>query len=103
MVVESLAILAVILVMAAMFARSGRRIFSAFTLPLCSIPLFHIVGRVFRLSNIAVLDIAGFVVGVLLCLLFSKAFEQKRSRVGYLVFCCAFMAALLVAYLINAG
>lgn len=102
MVGESLAIIAVILVMAAMLARAGKHVFAAFTLPLISIPAFHLLGAMFRLSGwMALLDVVGLAVGLGLCVLFARAFRSKKARYGYLVFCVVFLVALLAAYLMN--
>lgn len=100
MVGESLAIIAVILVMAAMVARSGRHLFSALTLPLITIPVFHLVGSmVGPRSWLPVLDGVALLMGCALCVFFSRSIVSKRGRKGYLLFCVAFMVALLIAYL----
>lgn len=102
MVGMSVAIIAVILALAAMIARSGRRMFSAFTLPFISIPVLHLVGTALRMSGrLHLFDIAGLVIGLLLSFLFSRAFRAQRSKLFYFVFCCCFLVALLVAYLIH--
>lgn len=104
MVGESLAIVAVIFVMAAMLARAGKHVFAAFTMPLISIPVVHLIGVVFRLQSwMALLDVIGLLVGLGLCFLLSRAFRSKKARVGYLVFCGIFLVALLAAYLMNLG
>lgn len=99
MVGESLAIIAVIVVLAAMLARRGTGFFAAVTLPLISVPLFHLIGTVvLRRRYVLACEIAGLVVGLVLCYLFSRALPQKRSRWGYLLFCWTFTVALAVAY-----
>lgn len=102
MVGISLAIIAVILVLAAMIARTGRRVFSAFTLPLISIPVMYLVGAALRMgSRLYLFEIAGLIIGLILCFLFSRAFRSPRARVGYFAFCCFFLVALLIAYLLR--
>lgn len=98
---ESLAIIAVIMVMEVMLVRRGKRDFVLATLPLVGVPLFHLLGSVFRLYRYLVcIDVAGLVVGFGLCAFLSKGFVTRRGRVGYLLFCGVFMAALLLAYLL---
>lgn len=99
MIGESLAIIAVILVLAAMLAKSGRHIFAAFTLPLVSVPIFYLIGS-FTGSYLQhnILNIIGFLLGAGLCVLSSRLFRSRRSRTAYLLFCILFMAALLLAY-----
>lgn len=102
MIGESFAIIAVILVLAAMIARSGRRLFSAFTLPLISIPALHLIGAALRVGpSLYLLDIAGLVVGLVLCFLCSRAFRSRKARMGYFAFCCFFLVALEIAYLMQ--
>lgn len=102
MVGESLAIIVVIFGMAFMFARSGKRIFASFTLPLVSIPLLHLIGVMLRFTAwLLIFDLAGLVIGATLCIIFSRAFRAKRNRIGYLFFCLAFMVALMIAFVLR--
>ena len=99
---ESLAIIAVIAVMAVMLARRGKRGFALVTLPLVGVPLFHLLGTIFRQYRyLVMIDIAGLAVGFCLCVVLSRGFTTRRGRVGYLVFSGVFMAALLLAYLLH--
>lgn len=110
MVGESLAIIAVILVMAAMSVRSGKRELALLTLPLTSVSLFHLLGAVMykALRNsmlplrmlFSIIDIAGLLAGAVLCVVLSRSIRTRRGRWAYLVFTLFFLAALTVAYLL---
>lgn len=102
MVGETLAIIAVILVLAAMMARSGRIIFSAITLPLISLPVLHLVGTLLKLGAAVIyFDIIGLLFGIILCFVFSKAFRTRGAQIIYLSSCGIFTIALFISYYIN--
>lgn len=101
MVGESLAIIAVIIVLAVMVARRGKHRFAAITLPLVSIPALHLVGRALRMNSLP-WNIAGLLIGVALCILSSRKFSESRSvSVAYLFFCLFFLIGLFIAYWVN--
>jgi len=112
---ESLAIIAVILVMIAMFVRSKRRGMALLCLPLVSVPLFHLaytvtgpIGRGlgrsfgwdFPTMNIGLI-IIGAVVGAAACAMFSRIIPTRRGATGYLVLTLLFQVAIGIGYAIN--
>lgn len=100
MVGESLAIIAVIVVMAFMAARRGKRLFAMITLPLTSIPVLYLLSWVLRLNSLPFI-ITGLIAGVFVCGFFSRGFTgSPYGRAGYLVFCVVFLVALFLAYLL---
>lgn len=110
MIGQSLAIIAVIMVMVFMFLRSGRREITFFVLPLISVSLFHLLGAaVYRwlaesefstMTLYCAIDIAGLIAGILSCAFLSRAIVNKRIRIVYLVCCVVFLTALTVAYVL---
>lgn len=108
MIAQSFAIIAVILVMAFMFLRTGRRAGALFTLPLISVSAFHLLGYaiywVFVASPISAeylhvaLDVFGLVVGTMLCWILSRAINVKKLRYVYFLSCFVFLALLTIAY-----
>lgn len=105
-----MAIVAVILVMAFMFLRAKRKFFAVMVLPLVSIPLFHIIGRMtfelFRFMDVelnvflCMADLVGLLVGAVLCLVLSRGFPGGKGRAAYLVCCGVFLLALTGAYML---
>ncbi|MCL2055955.1 MAG: hypothetical protein FWH02_01895 [Oscillospiraceae bacterium] len=112
---ESLAVIAVILGMAAMFVRAKRRGMALLCLPLISVPLFHLahhvagpIGRGFGRSfgwdfpamNIGLI-IIGVVVGSAACAMFSRIIPTRRGTTGYLILTLLFQVAIGIGYVIN--
>ncbi len=109
MATQSLAIIAVILVMIFMFLRGGRKAGALFSLPLLSVPVFHLTGRavqsffageefqVFAVN--AAFDIGGFVLGAVLCWIMARAILSRRIKYAYFVTCAVFMGLLAAAYI----
>lgn len=103
MVGVSLAIIVLMIVLAVMLARAGRQIIAAFTAPLVSIPVLHLVSVLLRMPHRADMFAAvGLVVGVALSVLFARAFRTAKARRGYVFGSSLFLAALFIAYLLNA-
>lgn len=102
MFVESLAILAIIIVLAVMVARRGKRQFLAFVLPLISIPVLHIVAYLLDFSRFY-FDLAGLVVAVVLCVVFSFGLTERKHKIGYIAYNLVFVAALFISFQINQG
>lgn len=110
MIGQSLAIIAVILVMVFMFLRTGRRVAAIFVLPLTSVSVFHLIGAaVYRLlvaseyptmTLYCGIDLAGLLVGAILCIIFSRLIAVKRLRAVYLIFSLVFLTALCIAYIL---
>lgn len=102
MVGESLAIIAVILVMAVMLARRGRQGFALLCLPLLGVSLLHVTGSFLQLHSLLILfDVIGLALGFILCIILSKGFATRRGRGAYLLFSGVFMAALLLSYILH--
>jgi len=110
MVGESLAIIAVILIMAFMFMRSQKKTFGVLVLPLISISLFHLIGRLLHPvlgraleRNVFLFgsDVVGLIVGVVLCVLLSRGIPTRKGRSAYVAFSGFFLLALTGAYMLN--
>lgn len=111
MVSESLAIIAVLLVTAAMYLRTGKHRTAALVLPLLCVPVAtllatglaseHFVPAIGagHVSVISIL-IAGLILTVALCVLLSKNIENRPGRIAYCVVGCLFSGALVVAALL---
>lgn len=109
MVGQSFAIIVIILVMAFMFLRTGRRAGALFTLPLISASVFHLIGvgihHIFSQSALPTLglhmavDILGLAVGLVLCWVLSRAINPKKLRWAYFCSCAVFLALLTAAYI----
>lgn len=109
MVGQSFAIIVIILVMAFMFLRAGRRAGALFTLPLISVSVFHLIGvaihHVFSKSALPTvglhmaMDLLGLAVGLILCWILSRAINPKKLRWAYFCSCAVFLALLTVAYI----
>jgi hypothetical protein len=108
---ESLAIIAIILLMAGIFLRAKRKGVALLSLPLISVPVFHLatlaVAPLARgmgydaLSANRGLIIIGVVVGSAACSLLSRLIAAKRGQNVYLVLSLLFQVAIAVGYMIN--
>lgn len=95
MIVESISIILIILVASFMFARAKKVKYGIATIPLISVPVFHIIASLITplLSNdinttaiaITLADIAALVISALLLGLFSNVFSSKSTKTSYLV------------------
>jgi hypothetical protein len=103
MVGESLAIAAVIVIMAFMLARAGRQGFAVLALPLLGVPVLHLIGGLIppMAQYVRVFDLAGLAIGVTLSVVLSGTFRRRRARVGYIALVSIFLAVLTVGYLIS--
>lgn len=108
---ESVAIIAVILLMGGIFLRAKRKGMAILTLPLISVPLFHLLttlvyplarsfGYGSRTLNIG-LVVIGAVLGAAACSLLCKIIVTQRSRNVYLVLTLIFQVAIAIGYIIN--
>jgi hypothetical protein len=104
---QSIAIIAVILVMIFMFLRGGRKAGALFSLPLLSVPLLHLTGMVLRplapdafmgLVLGVAFDIAGFCLGAVTCWVMARAITVRRLRYAYFASCAVFLGLLAAAY-----
>ena len=114
LLVESIAIIAVIGIYAYMTARSGKRSLALAVLPLVIVPLFHLLSQpvssllaaVAQRDNIrAVIDVIGLALTCLLLGIFSGWFSSKRLRKGYLFICGGFsciLTCVFIHYLLGA-
>jgi hypothetical protein len=110
---ESLAIIAVILMMAGMFLRAKKKAFALLCLPLTGAPLLYLAGRILlRLSwtgaegspgALLWVTVAGAIAGGALCTLISRIIPTRKGKTGYLIFVWFFQAAMALAYIINLG
>lgn len=106
MMSESLAIVAVIVVMAAMYKRAGKGLIAAMALPLICVPLGRLISVVvLGTSGIGTLPsyifvVVGLMASVALCTAISMKLSSKKARVIYLAVSFIFSGALLIAYLI---
>jgi len=107
LVSESLAILLVILVMAVMYRRAGKKDISILALPLVCVPCARLVSAGLFGADRGdtplysyMVEAAGLVAAIFLCTLLSRNLESRSVRVVYLAFSFVFSAALNVAYLI---
>lgn len=104
MVVESYAIIAVMLLMILLLARAGKQQAVLFTVPLMSVPVFHLIGIALQLQVHKLLFAAiGLLAGLALSFLFSHWFKTRRGKAGYFFICLSFLAALFFAYYLNLG
>ena len=102
MVGVSLAIIVLIIVLAVMLARAGRRPIIVFTVPVVCIPSAYLLASVLRMAQYAhIFLVIGFAVGVAANVPLSRRLRTTRARRGYICGCCVFLAALLFAYLVN--
>ena len=108
MIGQSFAIITVIFVMISVFLRAGRKAGALFTLPLLSVPLLHLTGRALQMlapDNYASLvlnvafDIAGFLLGAVLCWIMARAITVRRLRYAYFATCAIFLGLLAAAYI----
>jgi len=109
---ESLAIIAIIILMSVMFLRAKRHGMALLCLPLLSVPLFHLIysvagpigrtigNRDFPTMNIGLI-IIGVVVGSAACAMFSRIIPTRRGTTGYLVLTLLFQIAIGIGYAIN--
>lgn len=106
MIGQSVAIVAVILVMLFMFMRAGKRSGAVFAMPLLCVPWFHLLGMgVHRaiggsFTPQIVIDCVGFLLGACLCAILSRAIAPRRLRWAYLALCIIFQAALALIYIL---
>jgi hypothetical protein len=108
---ESLAIIAVILLMAGIFLRTKRKGLALLSLPLIAVPVFHLatlaVHPIFRSMGYGTqslnmgLIIIGVVAGSAACSLLSRIITSRRGQNVYLVFSLLFQVAIAVGYIIN--
>lgn len=104
----SFAIVVLILGLAFMFLRSGRRAGALFALPLISVSAFHLIGwAVYKLlvkSEVPTatlhitIDAVGLAAGLLLCWILARAIDPKNLRYSYFAFCAVFLVAMFCAY-----
>lgn len=109
MIGVSVAIVSLILVLAFMFVRAGKRAGAMFALPLISVSTFHLIGwAVYKLlvkselSTAALhitIDSVGLAVGLILCWILARAIDIKTMRYVYFVCCAVFLTAMLYAYI----
>ncbi len=111
MILESTAIIMVILVMSFMMLRSGRRGYALVTLPLVIVPVTHISSSriAIILSTLLPYDFVSLRVGVdilglvLSCVIFavlSAGIRHKRTRLIFLIMCGGF-SVILTSVLIS--
>lgn len=111
MILESTAIIMVILVMCFMMLRSGRRGYAVVTLPLVIVPATHMSSAriALFLSKLLPYDFVSLRIGVdilalvLSCVIFailSAGIRHKRTRVIFLLMCGGF-SVILTSVLIN--
>lgn len=109
MLVESIAIVLIIVFIVFVFLRSNRKEYAAATAPLVILPFFHIlaflVDDLFSIvlsTNLkAGVDIFGLVVSVSFIAMMSTKLKSKRSRTGYLLVCTTFTTALALIFIFN--
>ena len=112
MIGESVAILAVILVMMIMALRQGKRPLVILSLPLMIIPAVYLIGEalLWTLRNMTALPIStlrmvavavGWAVGTVACILTARALISKRARALYLALALIYMTALSIAYYVH--
>ena len=112
MAAESFAIIAVILVMDAMFLRAGKRAAVVISLPLISVPLFYLMG--IGVSAGSALSwvpergelapgmvVAGALVGIACCAAVTKLIKNRKVKTVYFTVGAAYLAALAIAYLMR--
>jgi hypothetical protein len=108
---ESLAIIAIILLMAGIFLRAKRKGMALLSLPLISVPVFHLatlavsplargMGYDAQSANMGLIVI-GVVVGSAACSLLSRIITSRRGQNVYLVFSLLSQVAIAVGYMIN--
>ena len=105
---QSLAIIIVILIMALMFLRTGRRAAALLTLPLFSVPLFYLFASyIYPLIRYLGLDrqdvyvagvIAGGILGAAAYSFLSRRILSKRIEKAYLTFTLIYQAAITIGY-----
>ncbi|MDL2232460.1 hypothetical protein LJC63_02620 [Ruminococcaceae bacterium OttesenSCG-928-L11] len=108
---ESLAIIAIVLLMCAMFLRARKQAAALLALPLTSVPAMHLIGRGiarllprsdFMVESFPFLVIlAGAVIGSAACGLLSLAIPKRRGKTIYVLFSVIFQVAISVGYWIN--
>jgi hypothetical protein len=111
MTVESLAVIAVILVMAGIFVRAGKKAVAVLCLPLISVPVFYLPARgLYNLLAISALSLpvfslclvfAGVVLGSTLCGALSRMIPTRKGKTGYLTFSLVFQIAISIGYVVN--
>ena len=106
MVGESLAIVVVIVVMAAMYKHADKGQIAALALPLICVPCGRLLSAVVlssgKMDTLAgyIFVVAGLMASVALCTLLSMRMRGRRARLVYLVFSFIFSGALSIAYLL---
>jgi len=103
MIVQSIAIIFVISVMAAMYLRAGKVLLAALALPLLCLPLSHLLsialwGGYSLLAYVVMLP-TGLLAGMAGYVLFSRKITERSGRIAYISLCSVFSLALMYAYL----
>ncbi|MGI6404192.1 MAG: hypothetical protein ACOX0K_08320 [Oscillospiraceae bacterium] len=114
MVGESIAILIVLGVTAAMALRSGRRAVVKMTLPFCTVPFAYLIGETFlspywavqgvSLQTLRVLVVLiGALAGIILAFGVAKAIASyvQHAKKLYIPFALVFVAAMAITYCIR--
>lgn len=112
MIAQSLAAIAVIVVMSGMYLRSGKFQLAGMGLPLLCLPAAHLLGAVlwgtpqagegvdqvfaYRCIALAI----GLLAGLTGCVVLSRGLTPRAGRVAYVVLCAVFSVGLAVAYLL---
>jgi hypothetical protein len=112
MAAESFAIIAVILIMDAMFLHTGKRAAVIISLPLISVPLFYLlgigVGAGSVLSWVPARDVlapgmvvAGALIGIAGCAAVTKLIKTRRVKPVYFAVGAVYLSALAIVYLMR--
>lgn len=112
MVVECVTTAAIIILMAFIFLRAGRTNYSVATLPLATVPAFHVIAtwcaKYFaslldtRLGLVIICaDLLALVISCILYGVFANTLSSKRSRKTYLICCGAF--SLIFTFILIRG
>lgn len=113
MVVECLAIIAVILLVIFVFLRSRKPGYALLTLPLVIVPFFHCIGQLFgvALANswglpfqalVVAIDVAALAIScAIIAALVQNKLTTNRQRKGFLIVSCTYQILLTWVFIFN--
>lgn len=109
MLVESIAILMILLVMIFIFLRGHRRIYAVSTVPLLVVPFVHALVYIFAdISKLhfsqdilTAVDAFGLAVAVALLGMFCTRCKTRKAKYAYLFLCGGFTTILSIIFIFN--
>lgn len=107
MLVESIAIVMILIFIVVIFLRAHRKDYAMASLPFLLVPLAHalimILGEFFRFANTPLFraggDVLALAVSIAMTAIFSTQVKSRRSRYVYLCLCGVFSVALTLIFI----